>query len=53
MSPQQAAVALESIRTRGCTIEHPEVREITGGYSSQSIAFEVLRGLHARAKAGG
>lgn len=53
MSAEEARALVEKIGGRtqkeGATIEHPEIREITGGYASQNINFYVMRKLGIKA----
>lgn len=49
MSPERAQEVLAAIRARGVTIDQPAIREITGGYASQSLNAHVIRKLAARA----
>lgn len=53
MTPGQARALVEKIGERtqreGATIQHPEIREITGGYASQNINFYVMRKLGIKA----
>ena len=49
LTPEQAKAILAAISKRGPTIFHPEIRELTGGYGSQSINTHVIRKLAARA----
>ena len=49
MSVAQALATLDAMAERGPTIEHPEIRAITGGYASQAICGAVRRMLAVRA----
>lgn len=49
LSPEQAREYLRRIRERGITIDQPAIRELTGGYASQSINAVVSRRLAAQA----
>ena len=40
----------ESIANKGATIFHQSVRELTGGYNSQSINFWTVRTVFAKTK---
>jgi hypothetical protein len=50
MTPAQAQAKLDAIsaetRKLGATIFHDTIKELTGGYNSQSINFYVIRKLH-------
>jgi CTP:molybdopterin cytidylyltransferase MocA len=50
MTPQQARDILAEIAADGPTIEHAAIRQLTGGFASQSINFIVCRYLGARAR---
>lgn len=49
LSKAQALDYLRRIRERGTTIDQPAIRELTGGYASQSINGAVQRRLAAQA----
>lgn len=49
MTPERARESLRMITARGNTIDQPEIRRITGGYSSQAILSAVTRRLAAQA----
>jgi hypothetical protein len=49
LSPEAATAALDAIRAQGLTVEQPAIRELTGGYCSQSINAHVTRSLAVRA----
>ena len=49
LTPEQAVEKLAAISARGITIDQPTVRELTGGYASQSINGYVQRKLAGRA----
>ena len=49
LSPEQAREMLARIAAEGYTILHPDIRELTGGYNSQSINGHVTRLLGRRA----
>ena len=49
LTPERAKEILAAISARGPTINHPEIRELTGGFCSQSIGWIVIRKLAARA----
>jgi hypothetical protein len=58
MTPTKASELLAAIYaetkaacpTGGATIFHPTIRELTGGFNSQSINFYVIRKLADKAK---
>jgi len=52
LSPEQARERLDRIRAEGVTIDKPTVRELTGGYASQSINIAIVRYLAARLNGG-
>lgn len=49
MTAAAALEKLEAIRARVGTIDQPIIRELTGGFNSQSINFSVIRLLGRRA----
>ena len=49
LTPEQAEECLLRIRAKGITIDQPVIRELTGGYASQSVNAIVMRRLAARA----
>lgn len=49
LSPEQAREIYDKHCARGPGIGDPAYRELTGGYSSQSIDFQVTRALAIRA----
>jgi len=53
MTAERAKEILANIRAedgpRGATIFHPDIRELTGGYNSQSINGYVIRKLGVKA----
>lgn len=51
MTPDHAKEVIDRINrsTKGATIFHPEIRELTGGYNSQAINYFVMRKLGAKA----
>lgn len=49
MTPEQARAALAAIKAEGVTIFHPTIRELTGGFCSQSINHQVVQKLAMRA----
>lgn len=53
MTPEQARASLASITAdtskNGATILHAEIRNLTGGFNSQSINFHVIRMLGKKA----
>jgi hypothetical protein len=49
LSAEAAKTALDAIRAQGLTVEQPTIRELTGGYCSQSINAHVTRRLAVRA----
>jgi len=49
MTREDALAALTEIRINGLTMYHPAIREITGGFNSQSINNYVVRKLACKA----
>lgn len=49
LSPAQAKQCLDAIRAEGVTINHPTIRQLTGGFASQSLNTAVVRRLAERA----
>lgn len=49
LTKEEALVALARIRATGHTIHQPAIREITGGFASQTINGYVTRKLAAKA----
>lgn len=49
LTPEEARAKLAAIRAEGITANHETIRDLTGGYSSQSINPVVIRALAIRA----
>lgn len=49
LSQDEAAAALARIRAAGITIHQPAIRELTGGFASQTINGYVVRKLAVKA----
>ena len=49
LTPGEALAALARMNAEGSTIFHKDVRDLTGGYNSQSINFHVIRKLAIKA----
>jgi len=50
MTPVEAKKNLDKIHQEGITIEHPTIRDLTGGYCSQSLNAAVIRRLYEQSK---
>jgi hypothetical protein len=50
LSPEQAQQKLDAISAEGITMYHATIRELTGGFNSQSINFYVIRKLADKVK---
>ena len=49
LSPEQAKKIIARVQAEGVTMFHKDIRDLTGGYNSQSINFHVLRLLGSKA----
>jgi hypothetical protein len=50
LTPAEAQAAIARISAEGATMFHQDIRNLTGGFNSQSINFYVIRKLAEKAK---